>query len=284
MIRKILFVLVAVAAIFISCSSSQAEGYTSVIETISIEADTVIESKFVNKSMKFKVLLPSSYYTLDSVPVIYLLHGYGGNEKSYPNYLPGLQALIDSLRIAVVCVNGEVGWYVNSAVNEKLKYEDYLVKELIPHINQNYKVGKSNKRHGVAGLSMGGFGSLYLAFKHPHLFAYVGGSSSCVDIKPYAGHWGIKGIFGDGVINAKLYEQNSPFYMLDSLTKESLKFKLVLDCGTQDFFFQDNQRFHKKLNDLGIQHDYYVSPGDHNWAYWKVSMPNHLRRFAKSVK
>ena len=285
MIKKIILAFISTALIFIACSSRQAENKgLSLVSSSSFAADSTIESSYLKKQMKFKIILPSTYASLDSLPLIYLLHGYGGNENSYFNSLPNLQKLADSLSIVVVCVNGETSWYVNSIERDSLRYEDYIVKELIPFVNAHYKVGKTNKQHGIAGLSMGGYGSLYLAFKHPNLFAYVGGSSACVDVKPWHKNWGIQGVFGDVVLNAKVYENHSPFYMLDSISKESLKFKLVLDCGTEDFFFQDNQRFDKKLSDLGIKHDYFKSAGDHNWTYWRVSIPNHLKKFAEAVK
>ena len=285
MIKQMLFAFISTAIIFVACSSQKAESKDSATHSSSsFSADSTIESKYLNKVMRFKIILPSTYNSLDSLPLIYLLHGYGGNENSYHNYLLGLQKLADSLAILVVCVNGETSWYVNSIERDSLRYEDYLVKELIPFVDEHYKVGKTNKQHGIAGLSMGGFGSLFLAFKHPTLFSYVGGSSACVDLKPYPENWGIKKIFGDVLLNEKVYEQHSPYYMVDSISKESLKFKLVLDCGTEDFFFQDNQRFDKKLNDLGIKHDYFTTQGDHNWAYWRVSIPNHVKRFAKEVK
>ncbi|MFZ9847208.1 MAG: alpha/beta hydrolase, partial [Flavobacteriales bacterium] len=280
---------VAASLVFNSCGS-QAVAFPSKAlnpDTTCSQAlvqDTSIFSKALNKSMRFNVLLPSNYNDLDSCAVLYLLHGYGGDQNSYLQGLSELRKVVDCLKIMVVCVNGEVGWYVNSFVRDSLRYEDYMVKDLIPYINTHYKVGKSSKQRGVVGLSMGGFGSLYLAFKHPDLFAYVGGSSSCIDIKPYPKNWGLKSIFGDAVQNEKYYISNSPYYMIDSVKKDSLKFKLVLDCGTEDFFYKDNERFNEKLNELGIKHDYFTSPGDHNWQYWKVSIYAHLKLFAETVK
>ncbi len=249
--------------------------------TQALIVDTSIQSAFVHKEMKFKVVLPLSYASADSLPVLYLLHGYGGDEGSYLYSLSSLRKVVNCLNVVVVCVDGDVSWYANSSIDKDEQYEDYMIKELLPFINKNFKVGKSNARHGIAGLSMGGFGSLYLAFKHSALFSYVGGSSACVDIKPYPENWGLKNIFG---IDEKVYFKNSPYYMLDSIKKENLKFKLVLDCGKEDFFFEDNNRFNEKLDSLRIQHDYFVAPGEHDWQYWNVSIPAQIKMFAETVR
>jgi len=292
MVKKVSFFVSVLVTVLLSCSLQSAgtkptevkitPGDSVCAEPLII--DTFIQSKFVNKKMKFKVLLPSTYKNFDSLPLMYLLHGYGGDESSYVVGLPVIKALVDSLDIVLVCVSTDAGWYVNSVVDPKLQYENYLLNELFPFVNDNFKVIKGVNKIGIAGLSMGGFGSLYLSFKHPELFAYVGGSSSCVDIKPYPKNWGLKSIFGNLEGGEHIYESHSPYYMLDSLKKESLKYRLVLDCGDVDFFYKDNNRFDEKLTEKGIKHEYYTSPGDHNWEYWRTSIPNHIKRFVETVK
>ncbi len=113
---------------------------------------------------------------------------------------------------------------------------------------------------------MGGHGALYLAFKHQNVFGVAGSMSGGVDIRPFPNNWDLSKRLGSYAQHPERWEQNSVINMLHLLTPNSLS--LIVDCGTDDFFFNVNEDLHKKLLDRNIPHDYIVRPGAHNWGYW----------------
>ncbi len=240
-----------------------------------------ISSVFLGKESPVNVVLPDVYDDSDSLPVLYLLHGHGGDCASYILSDMNLLSNVDLYKIIVVCVNGEASWYINSPVVKESAYDSYISDELFPYIAKHYSM--SSKR-GVAGLSMGGFGSLSLALRHPSLFAYVGSTSGGVDILPFPKNWGLPVILGEQSTHIEQWKMYSPYYMLDNVDVQTLKFKLVLDCGSEDFFFAANNLFDQKLRKLGVKHEYFVSAGAHNWLYWNKTISVHINKFCEAVK
>ena len=114
---------------------------------------------------------------------------------------------------------------------------------------------------------MGGHGALYLAFRHQDVFGTAGSMSGGVDIRPYPNNWDIAKRLGDYVSNPEAWEKNTVINMLHLLTPHSLA--LMIDCGSEDFFYQDNCRLHEKLLERKIPHDFISRPGGHHWEYWK---------------
>ncbi|MCX6180835.1 MAG: alpha/beta hydrolase family protein [Bacteroidetes bacterium] len=243
----------------------------------------IVKSAFLGKDAPVSVVLPDSYANTDSLPVIFLLHGYGGDNNNYIDKVKDLLSIVDTLDVVLVCVNGENAWYMDSPLKMESAYESYIIKELIPFISKNYKVLKSGSSRGIAGLSMGGFGSLYLSLKNLGVFGYVGSTSGGVDILPFPRSWGLSALLGESS-DVKTWKNHSPYYMLDQVDVKQLKFKLVLDCGSEDFFFKVNNDFDAKLTELGVQHEYFVSKGAHDWIYWNKSIPVHLNKFCEAVK
>jgi len=243
-----------------------------------------IMSAFLGKESPVNVILPDSYSTSDSLPVLFLLHGYGGDCGSYLLSYKSLMSNVDYLKIVVVCVNGEGSWYMDSPVKKESRYESYIIKELIPFISKQYKVYQSGNKRGVAGLSMGGFGAVYLGLRNPACFAYVGSTSGGVDIVPFPGHWGLNDLLGDQSEKLSQWQSHSPLYMIDFIDLKKVKFKLVLDCGKDDFFYDANNQFDEKLTQLGFFHEYLVSGGAHTWEYWNKTLPVHLNKFCETVK
>ena len=145
-------------------------------------------------------------------------------------------------------------------------YETYIADELVKWVDNNYKTIKSRTGRAITGLSMGGHGGLYLAFKHQDIFGAAGSMSGGVDLRPFPNNWDISKRLGTYSAYPERWEQNSVVNMLHLLTPKSLS--LIIDCGTEDFFFKVNENLHQKLLERNIPHDYITRPGAHNWTYW----------------
>lgn len=240
------------------------------------KVDTVnTYSSSMKKHIKAVVILPDSYGQQEKYPVVYLLHGYGGNFKDWITRAPDIKKYADEHRIMIVCPDGNIGsWYFDSPEDSSWKYETYVSKELVSWIDEHYKTIANRSGRGITGLSMGGHGALYLAFRHQDVFGVAGSTSGGVDIRPFPKNWELSKRLGTYAEHPERWEQNTVINQLHLLTPNSLS--LIIDCGTEDFFYQVNLNLHQKLLERNIPHLFITGPGAHNFDYWKRSIPFQL--------
>lgn len=225
-------------------------------------------STSMKKNIKAVVIRPDNQKAGAQFPVIYLLHGYGGNYADWIRQVPDLKLYAEQYQIMIVCPDGNnSSWYFDSPETAASKYETYISKELISWIDKNYPSLKDRRARGITGLSMGGHGALFLAFKHQDVFGTAGSMSGGVDLRPFPLNWNISAQLGKYAEHPGRWDDNSVINMTHLLTPGSLK--LIIDCGTEDFFYGVNYAFHQKLVDRNIQHDFISRPGAHNWDYWR---------------
>ncbi len=242
----------------------------------SAEVDTLnVFSKAMKKEVKTVVILPDAYQNEQHFPVVYLLHGYGGNYADWVNKASHIKALADQYSMIIVCPDGGKGsWYWDSPIDESFQYETFLSKELVEWVDRNYKSNASREGRAITGLSMGGHGALYLAFKHQDIFGAAGSTAGGVDIRPFPLNWDMAKRLGTYAENSTRWEENTVVNMLHLLTPKALE--LVIDCGTSDFFNEVNQELHRKMIFNNIEHTFISQPGAHNWEYWKKSISYQL--------
>jgi S-formylglutathione hydrolase FrmB len=151
-------------------------------------------------------------------------------------------------------------------------------------IEKNFKVKSEKRFRGIAGLSMGGFGSLILSLKHPDLFAAAAPLSAAVwsdnDIINLD-----KGMYntlfaksmGENLVGkdrlTDTYLENSPFNYIQKKTKEELsKVRYWIDCGDDDFLTAGNALLHIELVKKNVPHEFRMRDGAHNWTYWRTGI------------
>ena len=246
------------------------------------QADTInVFSPSMHKEIRCVVIKPGNYSTgAKSYPVVYLLHGYGGSYSQWPKLAPQLINKADELQLILVCPDGGVGsWYLDSPVDSSFRYETFVSKELMTYVDSHFHTQPDRKHRAVTGLSMGGHGGLYLAIRHPDLYGAAGSTSGGVDIRPFPKNWDLAKRLGDTLCCKQNWESNTVINLADSLHRGELK--LIIDCGTGDFFLQVNRNLHQKLLQMNIEHDYIERPGAHNNDYWKNSIDYQLLFFKK---
>jgi len=239
----------------------------------------IVESTSMGIQISNLVILPENYATQDqSFPVVYLLHGAGGDYSSWNTKATRIKAYASAHNIIIVCPDGgKTSWYFDSPIDSLMQYETYVSKELIKAVDKQYKTIATKEARAITGLSMGGHGAFYLAFKHPDIWGAAGSMSGGLDLQPYPNHWDISKRLGSQSENKKRWSENSVINMIYLLDGRNLK--LIFDCGIDDFFYYDNQRMHKKLVERRIPHDYIERPGRHNWDYWNNSITYQLLYF-----
>jgi S-formylglutathione hydrolase FrmB len=230
--------------------------------------DTIqIYSQSMQKNIKAVIITPDTYKSAPELPVVYLLHGYSGNHLDWINKARGFEKAVDQYNLIIVCPDGGFGsWYWNSPVDPKSQYETFVSDELVKAIDAKYKTIKDRTGRAITGLSMGGHGALYLAIKHQDIFGAAGSMSGGVDIRPFPNNWDMAKQLGTYVEQPERWEKNTVVNMLNLLTPNSLA--IIIDCGTDDFFFKVNENLHQQLLYRNIPHDYISRPGAHTWPYW----------------
>lgn len=230
--------------------------------------DTIqVYSAIMKRNLKTVVVTPSQYDSGKTFPVVYLLHGYGGNYADWISKAKGFEKAADTYNMIIVCPDGGFGsWYWDSPVDPQSQFETYVSKELVSFIDTKYKTIKDRTGRGITGLSMGGHGALYLALKHQDVFGATGSMSGGVDIRPFPNNWDMAKKLGKYAEQPERWEKNTVINMLHLLTPNSLA--IMIDCGVDDFFYGVNEKLHEQLIYRNIPHDYLVRPGAHNWPYW----------------
>jgi len=238
--------------------------------------DTIqVYSPSMQKAIKTVVITPDNYASASELPVVYLLHGYSGCYRDWVNKAKGIKLAADQYNMILVCPDGGYGsWYWDSPVDPTFKYETFVSSELIKAIDAKYKTIKDRKGRAITGLSMGGHGALFLSFRHQDIFGAAGSMSGGVDFRPFPLKWDIAKRLGSYAEQPDRWEKNTVINMLNLLTINSLA--LIIDCGTEDFFFKVNENLHQQLLYRNIPHDYLTRPGVHNWDYWNNAVKYQL--------
>ncbi len=241
--------------------------------------DTVLTfSKAMNKNIKAVVITPADYARLKELPVVYLLHGHGGDYSNWITKVKSLEKQADDLKMMIVCPDGGVNsWYWDSPVDQGMKYETYVSDELVSWIDSRYKTIRDRSGRAITGLSMGGHGALYLAFRHQEVFGAAGSMSGGVDIRPFPNNWGMAKWLGKYAEHPENWESHTVINLTHLLTPNSLA--LIIDCGVDDFFFRVNTNLHGKLVERNIPHDFIARPGGHSWPYWSNAVSYQLLYF-----
>ena len=244
-----------------------------------------MESKILKMERKFAVYLPPDYETSSrSYPVLYLLHGLGDDQTGWIQYGEVKKIADNSIKngdatpmiIVMPDANtGRVGYF--NIPSQRWMYEDFFFEELMPYVESKYRIKSGKRFRAISGLSMGGGGTLTYALHRPDLFSAAaplsaGTGSTDVDeslerIKRY-------GIEFTREEMKNLLENNHPLNLIKKMKLSDINsIRWYIDCGDDDYLFEDNSLLHIEFSKKGIKHEYRVRDGAHNWTYWRESLP-----------
>ena len=247
----------------------------------------------MRKTYRAAVVLPAAYAKNKKArfPVLYLLHGAYGHFADWLTQTPDkqlLHRLADQYHLIFVLPEGEAfSFYLDSPVSPDSQFETYLTKEVIPKIDHTYRTVADRRGRVIAGLSMGGHGALYLAARHPDLYAGAGSMSGALDLRSANRKLSpadaaqraqrFAPILGSETENADRFAANSVVNLVDELHRAGLP--LIFDCGVDDGLLDINREVHRRLLYNRTPHDYTERPGAHTWAYWQNALPYQMLFF-----
>ena len=260
-----------------------------------VKEGLTVPSKILGKDVRYTIYLPFDYETSSRYyPLVYLLHGYTDNDIAWIQFgeanmtADELIAKQEIPSMIIVMPDAGVSWYANN-YNGTVRYEDFFFKEFIPYIEQHYRILAEKRYRAIAGLSMGGYGALVYALKHPDMFSSCAAFSAGIYtdeqiINKEDNDWkNVLGVvFGPELKGkdriTKHFMENDPFYIVKNSNIEKIKsVRYYLDCGDDDYLYKGNSYFHVLLRDLNIFHEYRVRDGSHNWTYWRTGLPDALK-------
>jgi S-formylglutathione hydrolase FrmB len=246
-----------------------------------------LESKSLGTPVTYAVYLPADYETSKaSYPVIYALHGMFENHAFLERraVLPQFLDLVKSggaPNAIVVTMDGGNNLFINS---QRGKYQDFVVKDLIEHVDKSYRTIAKREGRALLGISMGGYGALNIAFTQPSLFAAVATHSAMLLSQIPTAEQGARGgqmraftgVFGDPV-DAVAWKAADPLELAKSVDPKGLP-ALYFDCGSEDRYqlFNGNKTLHETLESRKIPHEFGLYPGDHGYEYVHSVLPKSL--------
>jgi putative tributyrin esterase len=248
--------------------------------------DVTFHSAALNRDMPYRAIIPASIAANQKLPVLYLLHGAGGGFRDWSNYSD--VAGYAERGLILVMPEGNNSYYTNSADRPHDRYEDYIVHDLIADVEQRLPAAPGRTHRAIVGVSMGGFGAIVLALKHPDLFIFAGGLSSALDVpsRPfsikrvgqYRQHSSIFGSWGSQSRRA-----SDPFVLVRSADPAQAPF-LFLTCGDQEGLLPANRRFVAMLHAMDFRYEFHAVSGGHDWNQWNRNVPALIKSVLDHVK
>ena len=225
------------------------------------------------------VFKPQQYQSGQTLPLIFLLHGYSGNYKQWDSIMDA-QKYADEFGIIIVCPDGLFNsWYLNSPVKSNWQYESFFFDELYPDILKKYTPDK--QKIFITGLSMGGHGAMYLFIQKPELFAGAGSTSGGIKLSDGYGKWELAGLLGNPAKDDEIWQKYSVIDNIERL-KGNQK-PIIFDCGASDFFYASNNELKQKCDSLKLNATYISQPGAHNRVYWAKSIRQQFTFFKSKI-
>jgi S-formylglutathione hydrolase FrmB len=259
------------------------------------------QSALMNRELRYALYLPPSYESSGTrrYPVLYFLHGLNENEMRWSTRGEA-DLLLDKLIaaksigefIVAIPMSSTTSFYTNARAGNAA-WEDAVVKEFIPMIESATRVNATRMTRGISGISMGGYGALKIAMKHPEMFGSVSAHSPALvpdfNSTTVSGRrldqfkslfdsiYGI-GFAGGGTLDLTYWNANNPL----ELAKDTAKFqnmKIYFDTGTEDEygFYVGHQVLDDLLTKAKYAHTASLYPGPHGWDYAKQHIQNSLQ-------
>ena len=263
-----------------------------------IIVNDTIQSEILGEAMPITVYLPKEFKQNPErhFPVLYLLHGLTDNERAWMDkgqmdrVADELMASGESEQMVIVmpCAGGaDIRNVWNGYFNmEGWNYEDFFFQELLPSVEQKYRAGGKREQRAVAGLSMGGGGSVNYAMRHPDMFCACYAMSAWLESNNFL-RASDKRATDKFSLLVEAVDKLAAVKLLEAMSQENINtlrsVAWFIDCGDDDFLLEQSENLHMKMRHLRIPAQFRVRNGDHNWEYWhnalRLCLPFVSRQF-----
>jgi S-formylglutathione hydrolase FrmB len=236
--------------------------------------DITFRSAALGRDIEYRVISPS-HLVRAKLPVVYLLHGGGGGFRDWSNY-SDVAGFAESGRLLVM-PEGEYSYYTNAVDPPQDRFEDYITRDLIDDVEDRFPAASGRANRAIIGVSMGGFGAVKIALRHPDLFAFAGGISSAIDVPRRAFSWKrlsqsrhYESVFGR--TGSQTRRENDPFVLIRTANPQDATY-FFLTCGEQEDLLPSNREFAALLAQRHFSHEFHSVSGGHDWNQWNAWLP-----------
>lgn len=243
-------------------------------------------SDSIGRWKSVSVALPPTYSPTGSpFPVLYLLHSYAGNRKSWLR-CPNLAAQVAAHGIVLVLPESGRSWLINDARGRR--YEDYLVNEVVPYVDMHFNTAACRTRRAIAGFSMGGACALFQALRHSDLFSVVSSNSGAFEAPlregdPYRRYRANRQLMVPttcdhervwGPPNSEVRRTYNPYRLLTNRDLTA-PISIYADVGLSDYerIISMNRNMRDALLAHAIPCEYRERPGGHDWEFVNSGIP-----------
>jgi len=247
-----------------------------------------MNSEILNMERNYAIYLPPDYETSSrSYPVLYLLHGLGDDQTGWIQFGEVKKiadnSIINGNATPMIIVmpdanTGRVGYF--NIPSQDWMYEDFFFNELMPHVESKYRIKSEKKFRAISGLSMGGGGTFTYALHRLDLFsaaAPLSAATGSLNVEESLERIKRYGIEFTRAEMEFLLKTNHPLELIDNIPLKKLNsIRWFIDCGDDDYLYEDNSLIHIAFSKKGINHEYRVRDGAHTWTYWRESLPKVL--------
>jgi S-formylglutathione hydrolase FrmB len=264
-------------------------------------SELTFTSSALDGTTKVRVLLPRGYDAEKRrrYPVLYLYHGGGQSASSWTQDGAAEKITAGLPAIVVMPDAGSTEWYAdwwNNGHRGRPMWETFHITRLLPWVDEHYRTIPERGARAAAGLSMGGFGAVSYAARHPDLFGAVGSFSGDVDHQNVQMRTIIEqlhpSLWGPWATQEVRWRGDNPWDLAANLAHTDMSLYTgngqprqdgeAVDA-TEQRIRQENVSFHERLRDLGIRHRWHdYGPGSHTWPYWQADLRDwipHLKAY-----
>jgi enterochelin esterase-like enzyme len=239
------------------------------------------QSELLSRAMPYSVYVPPGYEAAPSAryPVLYMLHGLGGDYTEWAHY--GLLAEADRLMrrgeiapFLIVLPEGDRAYWVDHAYGG-LAWGSYVAREVVAEIDGRFRTRADRAHRAIGGVSMGAHGALQLALNFPGTFGIVGAHTPVLraytEAPPYFG-------------SPAYFAAHTPVGLVRRSPATARTLVIWIDIGLQDGWFPQAARFHEELLALRVPHEWHVYPGGHTGLYWGAHIEDYLHFYGPALE
>jgi len=243
-------------------------------------------SNALSRTMQFVVYLPPGYDANPNrrYPTAYLLHGGGGDIMEWPSYGAFDQAdkLMGDQEIApfiIVLPEGDQEYWVDHVIDARTgangeKWGTYTAKEVVPAIDARFRTIAHQDARALGGISMGGHAAMQLSLNFPGIWSAIGAHTPSLRPEGEAPTY-----LGSG----DEFAARDPASLIKAKPDVARAYRWWLDAGTRDPWRRATEAIHNLLTDLGVAHEWSVTAGGHDLAYWSAHMSDYIRYYGTAL-
>ena len=245
--------------------------------------DDRLPSPIIGQELPYRIYLPPDYAANSRrrYPVLYLLHGAGGNYTEWSDsFVPEradeliTRGEIQPLIVVLPDDLGEGPTYWANWVGDGPRWSDYVIEDVVGAIDRRYRTLPSASSRAIGGLSMGGLGALHIAMRRPDVFGVVGAHSPSIRVEPDPALWFLPG---------EAWNEHSPIW-LARYAPDIERLQMWIDVGVEDIWLENVTVLHQALVARGMPHQWQLFEGEHEEHYWIEHVPDYLRFYAHALR